>query len=647
MALTKIKSTGIADDAVTAGKIAAGAVVADITTGSVTATHLAGSIPLSKTNLTAGTGISLATDTVAVSSSLGHVTTVGTIGTGVWQGTAINQTYLVGQSGTNTGDQTLPTDFVSAASGGTFGGNVTISGSDGSLYINDTTGTAYSYRLVTGSSADTTFEIQNATGGGTPLKILANHNATFAGNVVTESSSIRLTGWSTKNISWGSADTGHSSNNTGARIEGVVHATSGQAHGALKFYTNSGDSEKHALTLEESGNATFAGDMYINKANPTIFLNSASAQQANSGRIVFSEHASGTNDYFEIYHDGSANELVIESYEKDDILKFDRSSGNATFAGDIQSRNITATRSDGSELKLYLNNNNTTSGDTKVILRTAGATSGDAYLQFDTGGSSFWHAGVDTTDDSYSIGYSYYSSANPSAGTKALNLDSSNNATFGGAVIQGGTGFNLTGSVGRLKINGTSGGDNYIYIGNYNDNGWGYLESINNANGLYFAAPAFRFDTGNITPYTDNEIDLGDSGNRYDDIYATNTTIQSSDERMKDNIKESSLGLDFISKLNPVQYKWKDYDYIKKGKPHERDKDRTLTKTHKRTHYGLIAQEVEKVITDSGMTTEDFAPICYDKDSDRYSMRYGEYVGILIKAVQELSAEVEKLKENA
>ena len=31
-------------------------------------------------------------------------------------------------SGTNTGDQTLPTDFVSAASGGTFGGGLQING---------------------------------------------------------------------------------------------------------------------------------------------------------------------------------------------------------------------------------------------------------------------------------------------------------------------------------------------------------------------------------------------------------------------------------------------------------------------------------------------------------------------------------------
>jgi len=36
-----------------------------------------------------------------------NVTTVGTIGTGEWRGTAINAAYLSGQSGTNTGDETL------------------------------------------------------------------------------------------------------------------------------------------------------------------------------------------------------------------------------------------------------------------------------------------------------------------------------------------------------------------------------------------------------------------------------------------------------------------------------------------------------------------------------------------------------------
>ena len=39
--------------------------------------------------------------------TLSSLTTVGTIGTGEWRGTAISQTYLTGQSGTNTGDETL------------------------------------------------------------------------------------------------------------------------------------------------------------------------------------------------------------------------------------------------------------------------------------------------------------------------------------------------------------------------------------------------------------------------------------------------------------------------------------------------------------------------------------------------------------
>jgi hypothetical protein len=59
--------------------------------GLLTATSLAGTVATATQNsITTMTGL----------------VTVGTIGTGTWQGTAINQTYLTGQSGTNTGDQT-------------------------------------------------------------------------------------------------------------------------------------------------------------------------------------------------------------------------------------------------------------------------------------------------------------------------------------------------------------------------------------------------------------------------------------------------------------------------------------------------------------------------------------------------------------
>ena len=68
-----------------------GDVVGDLTGNADTVTTIAG----------------LAPNTATTQASQPNITGVGTIGTGVWQGDAINATYLDGQSGTNTGDETL------------------------------------------------------------------------------------------------------------------------------------------------------------------------------------------------------------------------------------------------------------------------------------------------------------------------------------------------------------------------------------------------------------------------------------------------------------------------------------------------------------------------------------------------------------
>jgi hypothetical protein len=130
--------------------------------------------------------------------------------------------------------------------------------------------------------------------------------------------------------------------------------------------------------------------------------------------------------------------------------------------------------------------------------------------------------------------------------------------------------------------------------------------------------------TGTLQPIADDTYDLGKDDKRWDDVYATNGTIQTSDSRLKESISDSALGLNFLNELRPVQFKFKD-------------------KT--RRHYGLVAQEVEQVLSDSGISTTDFAPLIHDGDSDRYGMRYSEFTSILIKAIQELSKEVEELKK--
>ena len=141
-----------------------------------------------------------------------------------------------------------------------------------------------------------------------------------------------------------------------------------------------------------------------------------------------------------------------------------------------------------------------------------------------------------------------------------------------------------------------------------------------------FFTSAVGINSATHLPDADNTHDLGASYARWDDVYATNGTIQTSDFNEKENITVCDLGLDFINKLSPKSFKFK-------GKT--------------RTHYGLIAQDIESVIGDLGKTTTEFAPLIKDmlqNGTEKYGLRYTELLSPLIKAVQELSAKVAALE---
>ena len=124
-------------------------------------------------------------------------------------------------------------------------------------------------------------------------------------------------GWVTTHIAFGSAISGFSATNTGARIEIPLHATSGQAHGSFKFYTNSGDTQNHSLTLEESGQATFLKLTHLKGSAWNSILRigdtSRSGEQLthiNNGSVNFSIYTSnGTKGVITANHDGSAMTL--------------------------------------------------------------------------------------------------------------------------------------------------------------------------------------------------------------------------------------------------------------------------------------------------------------------------------------------------
>lgn len=134
-------------------------------------------------------------------------------------------------------------------------------------------------------------------------------------------------------------------------------------------------------------------------------------------------------------------------------------------------------------------------------------------------------------------------------------------------------------------------------------------------------------------PVNDNQVSLGTAGKRYSTVYAATGTINTSDARLKTNIKTSDLGLDFILNLKPVSYTW-----ISGGFTVD-DEGNKIEHVGKRTHYGMLAQDVGDLIG-----TKDFAGYIYDKDTDSYGLRYEEFIAPMIKAIQELKNEIAILK---
>lgn len=125
-----------------------------------------------------------------------------------------------------------------------------------------------------------------------------------------------------------------------------------------------------------------------------------------------------------------------------------------------------------------------------------------------------------------------------------------------------------------------------------------------------------------LHPSSNGGQSLGYSSFKWNEVWANNGTIQTSDEREKRDVKPSDLGLEFIARLQPISWAWTD-----KGK---------------RPHYGLGAQQVRKVLDDLGV--EDFAGYIHDADADVYALRYNEFIAPLIMAVQELAEQIKELQ---
>ncbi|SFP11633.1 phage tail protein [Salibacterium halotolerans] len=166
-------------------------------------------------------------------------------------------------------------------------------------------------------------------------------------------------------------------------------------------------------------------------------------------------------------------------------------------------------------------------------------------------------------------------------------------------------------------------------------------------------------DSGELRPGEDNAQTLGSSSYRWNEIYAGTGAINTSDKKEKKDIKES-IGLSFIDKLTPIEYKLEDSG--------NRDENGNII-PGTRPHHGLISQDVESLLEQLGIDhagfiktpitelvpDENWEPSDDETEEDRplieketgeynYGLRYSEFIGNLIKAVQELKVEKDNLE---
>jgi trimeric autotransporter adhesin len=110
--------------------------------------------------------------------------------------------------------------------------------------------------------------------------------------------------------------------------------------------------------------------------------------------------------------------------------------------------------------------------------------------------------------------------------------------------------------------------------------------------------------------------------------------IVPSDRRLKKDIQDSDLGLDFIEKLRPVSYRFK--------------------KGNTALRYGFIAQEIEQVLPPrlQDMVEKDDQDhglflVGREDDKDRtYHVDYNEIISPLVKAVQQQQQEITTDKDD-
>jgi hypothetical protein len=204
---------------------------------------------------------------------------------------------------------------------------------------------------------------------------------------------------------------------------------------------------------------------------------------------------------------------------------------------------------------------------------------------------------------------------------------SSNNVAIGQNALIGGTGSSNT-AIGQNAGGACNGCNNNVMIGRNASTitgqghiviGTGAIIGGNNSSNSIAIGNGVAFNAS-------NRIQIGSGADQTAFVNASLGWASTSDRRLKSNIQDSPLGLDFIKTIRPVSY-------------------HRIADLEKKTEFGFIAQELESALNTSGF---DNTGIIIKTNNDMFAVHYNSFLPMTIKAVQEQQEQIEELqKQNA
>jgi len=226
-------------------------------------------------------------------------------------------------------------------------------------------------------------------------------------------------------------------------------------------------------------------------------------------------------------------------------------------------------------------------GSVNLSVGSPGSTAGGLQLWAGASGSHFMQFGDVASGDGYyrgAIGYLHASDSLVaySAGAERMRIDSSGNLLVGKTT------------------------DPTVGIGQYIKPTGETFHTVNNS---YNTLHVYNVDASAFRFY------VGQNGT----VHATNTSISAiSDASLKENVRDLDKGLDAVLALQPRRFDWKNGDG--------------------NDIMGFIAQEVEEVMPELIDEAQ------YNKDETKKSLKMGDMIPSMVKAIQEQQAMIEDLK---